>query len=96
MPMIHIPYSQTPGGQSTSKGPAKTFTGDVYLDMIHNDKANTIANVMFTPCARTHWHTHEHGQLIRVSAGSGWVCDRGGVPKRLRTGDTVSTACTDR
>ncbi|KAK3051574.1 hypothetical protein LTR09_007229 [Extremus antarcticus] len=89
MPMIHIPSSQAEGGNSTSKGPSDKFVGDVYLDKIHFDKANTIANVTFTPCARTNWHTHEHGQLIRVVAGSGWVCDRGDKPKRLRVGDTV-------
>jgi quercetin dioxygenase-like cupin family protein len=94
--MIHIPYSQAEGGNSTSKGPSKTFTGDVYLDKIFFDRANTIANVTFTPCARTHWHTHEGGQLIRVVAGSGWVCDRGDKPKRLRVGDTVSAQLGSR
>lgn len=94
MPMIHIPSSQAEGGNSTSKGPSDKFVGDVYLDKIHFDKANTIANVTFTPCARTNWHTHEHGQLIRVVAGSGWVCDRGDKPKRLRVGDTVSSVRT--
>jgi quercetin dioxygenase-like cupin family protein len=86
--MIFIPNSQKEG-QSTSKGPSKTFVGDVYLDMIHSDNQNVIANVMFTPCARTNWHTHESGQLIRCVAGSGWICDRGDQPKRLKIGDTV-------
>jgi quercetin dioxygenase-like cupin family protein len=72
-----------------SKGPNNRFSGDVYLTLLHNDKANTIATVMFTPCGRTNWHTHEGGQLIRVISGNGWVCDRGGTPKRLKTGDTV-------
>lgn len=69
--------------------PTETFTGDVFLDPIHFDTNASIANVTFTPCARTHWHTHEKGQLIRVLAGNGWVCDKGGVPQRLRTGDVV-------
>jgi quercetin dioxygenase-like cupin family protein len=48
-----------------------------------------INHVMFTPGARTYWHTHEHGQMLRVLAGSGWVCDKGGEPRRLNVGDTV-------
>ena len=50
--MIFIKGTQKEGGQSTAKGPAKTFVGDVYLDMAYNDEQNTIANVTFTPCAR--------------------------------------------
>ncbi|KAJ6108476.1 hypothetical protein N7523_009799 [Penicillium sp. IBT 18751x] len=69
--------------------PTQTFTGDVYLDPIHMGKDASIANVTFTPCARTHWHTHEKGQMIRVVAGNGWICDKGGVPQRLKTGDVV-------
>lgn len=52
-----------------AKGPNDKFVGDVFLSALHNDKANTIATVMFTPCARTNWHTHEGGQLIRVISG---------------------------
>jgi quercetin dioxygenase-like cupin family protein len=48
-----------------------------------------INQVMFTPGARTYWHTHEHGQLLRVMAGSGWICDKGGEPRRLNVGDTA-------
>ena len=44
---------------------------------------------MFTPCARTHWHHHEQGQILKVSAGSGWICDKGREPVRLNAGDMV-------
>lgn len=27
--------------------------------------------------------------MIKVVAGNGWVCDKGGVPQRLKTGDVV-------
>jgi hypothetical protein len=35
--------------------------------------------------------------MIRVVAGSGWICDRGGVPKILMTWDVVwaPTGTTD-
>jgi quercetin dioxygenase-like cupin family protein len=48
-----------------------------------------INQVMFTPGARTYWHTHENGQFLRVMAGSGWICDKGGEPRRLNVGDIV-------
>lgn len=69
--------------------PTATFTGDVYLDLVHNEEKATIANVTFTPCARTYWHTHEEGQLLRVLAGSGWICDRGAAPQRIGAGDVI-------
>lgn len=75
------------GGQSTVK--PSTFTGDVYVDMIQADPKAAIANVTFTPCARTHWHTHEEGQILKVVAGSGWICDKGDKPRRIKTGDVI-------
>ncbi|GME66302.1 uncharacterized protein APUU_51522S [Neofusicoccum parvum] len=76
-------------GASTLKGPGATFTGDVWIDMAHRDPDTMIGNVMFTPCARTHWHSHERGQFIKVVAGSGWLCDRGAAPQRLHVGDVA-------
>ncbi|CEL09653.1 Putative Cupin domain-containing protein [Aspergillus calidoustus] len=83
-----IIYPGSTATTSTTKVTA-TFTGDVYLDPISINPEAAIANVTFTPCARTHWHTHEGGQVIRVIAGSGWICDKGGVPRKLKTGDAV-------
>ncbi|KAL2844109.1 RmlC-like cupin domain-containing protein [Aspergillus pseudoustus] len=81
-----MPESEHP---STFKAPQKWFVGDVWVDKVLNDENMTFGNVTFTPCARTNWHTHEGGQILRVLAGSGWVCDRGGEPQRLRAGDMV-------
>ncbi|KAE8416733.1 hypothetical protein BDV36DRAFT_284263 [Aspergillus pseudocaelatus] len=63
------------------------FTGDAYIDASHADNDTWIGSVLFTPSARTDWHTHARGQLLRVIAGSGWVCDKGGTPQHLRVGD---------
>ncbi|KAF2763843.1 hypothetical protein EJ03DRAFT_332385 [Teratosphaeria nubilosa] len=46
-------------------------------------------NVMFTPGARTFWHTHERGQILTVTLGSGLICSRGQQPRRLQVGDVV-------
>ncbi|KAM0555883.1 hypothetical protein ACHAPJ_006285 [Fusarium lateritium] len=81
-------FRPSQSAMSTQKASA-TFTGDVYLDLIHYESKAAIANVTFTPCARTYWHTHEEGQMLRVLNGTGWVCDKGGVPKRIEAGDVI-------
>ncbi|EXJ70659.1 uncharacterized protein A1O5_05649 [Cladophialophora psammophila CBS 110553] len=63
--------------------------GQVYLDPILMRKDITIVHVNFEPCARTHWHKHEGGQLLKVTAGSGWVCDQGEKPRRISVGDII-------
>ncbi|OOF91502.1 hypothetical protein ASPCADRAFT_509927 [Aspergillus carbonarius ITEM 5010] len=81
---IHPPHNSTP-----ILLPTTTFTGTVYLDLITHSPTASIANVTFTPCARTYWHTHHGGQVIRVTSGSGWICDRGGQARRIKAGDVV-------
>ncbi len=80
---------------SEERGP--TFTGTVWADPIMpaTDKV-TINNVFFSPGARTFWHTHEHGQVLNVVAGSGWVCKAGEAPQQIRTGDIVWIAPHER
>ena len=51
----------------TSKGPAETFTGDVYVTPITGPTGTsrlTAALVRFTPGARSHWHSHDVGQTL--------------------------------
>ena len=78
------------GGESVAKA-SGTFTGDVYFDMLHMDDQIGVASVTFTPGARTLWHIHEEGQVLKVVGGSGWICDKDGVPQRLQAGDLVWT-----
>lgn len=67
-----------------------TFTGTVWADpVLPATDGTTIYNVFFTPGARTHWHRHEAGQVLHVTAGSGFVCAKGDTPQRLGVGDTV-------
>jgi quercetin dioxygenase-like cupin family protein len=49
-----------------------------------------MANVFFSPGARTYWHTHEGGQLLIVLAGQGYVGDTDG-PVQVSAGDTIWT-----
>ena len=89
MPQTIIRGSRAADGTTQKRGP--TFTGDVWADPIlsNSEEGITIGHVTFTPCARTHWHQHEDGQVLEVKAGTGWVCEKGGQPQRLNVGDIV-------
>ncbi|KAE8139362.1 RmlC-like cupin [Aspergillus pseudotamarii] len=84
-----IIFSGANNPQKSVMKPTATFTGEVYLDLVSMDSAASLANVTFTPCARTYWHTHEGGQMIKVSSGTGWICDKGGEARRIKAGDVI-------
>lgn len=74
-----------------------TFTGAVWADpvMPTTDRV-TINTVFFAPGARTYWHAHEHGQILQVTAGQGWICAQGSQPQPIRQGDVVWIAPNER
>ncbi len=68
----------------------ETFTGVVYADAVIPGSSGVVVNdVLFTPGARTYWHTHEVGQLLEVVAGKGAVVLRDGAVELIAVGDTV-------
>lgn len=78
----------------TAKGPASTFTGDVYVNPIYRGEEPSrmiVSLVRFTPGARTSWHSHAVGQTLHVTDGIGLVQTRNGTVIRMRPGDTVYT-----
>ena len=80
------------GSQPSGKGPAEYFTGSVRVDYLFkaNDPSKVSgALVTFEPGARTAWHTHPLGQILIVTAGSGWVQQWGGPIEEIRQGDVV-------
>lgn len=79
----------------TAKGPATTFTGDVYVTTITAASGSsrlTAAVVRFTPGARTNWHSHDVGQTLHGIDGHGFVGTRDGRIVTIRPGETVWTA----
>jgi quercetin dioxygenase-like cupin family protein len=79
---------------ATVKTPAENFTGDVYLDPVFNGDGTSqlvVGLVRFTPGARTNWHSHPNGQLLRCTDGVGLVVTRDGTAIRMRAGDAVWT-----
>jgi quercetin dioxygenase-like cupin family protein len=80
------------GSQSSSKGPAEWFTGDVAIDTLFEapEPARVRgASVTFQPGARTVWHTHPLGQTLIVTSGLGRAQRWGGPVEEIRPGDVV-------
>jgi 4-carboxymuconolactone decarboxylase len=49
-----------------------------------------VGNVVFSPRARTFWHTHPDGQILLVIAGRGCYQERGQPMRALTVGDVVN------
>jgi len=80
--------------QPTAKGPAETFTGDVWVDAIANGEEPSrvrVNLVRFSPGARSAWHSHALGQWLHVTEGAGLAQSRGGAIVKIRAGDVIST-----
>jgi quercetin dioxygenase-like cupin family protein len=92
---VQIVHGRAAG--ATAQARSGTFTGTVYGDpVLPSTDGTTVNSVTFTPGARTYWHHHERGQLLVVTAGSGWVCAHGEAPQPLTVGDLVWTAPGER
>lgn len=71
-------------------GKRSQFTGQVVGDLVLPSTDGVVINtVTFAPGARTHWHDHEHGQILAVLSGYGLICTAGESPRRIRAGDWV-------
>jgi len=80
--------------RSASAGPAETFTGEVSVMPLFsaNDARNLSgAQVTFSPCARSAWHSHPAGQTLLVTAGTGWVQEWGKPKQQINPGDVIWT-----
>jgi quercetin dioxygenase-like cupin family protein len=80
--------------QPTVKGPAGTFTGDVWIDPVAQGAEPSrvrVNMVRFSPGARSAWHSHVLGQTLYVTEGAGLVQSRGGDVVKIRAGDVLYT-----
>ena len=80
-----------PEGQAGTAGKqGSRFTGTAYPYLTLPSTDGVVINTVdFTPGARTHWHTHESGQILQILAGRGLIQSAGGSVEVLRAGDTV-------
>jgi quercetin dioxygenase-like cupin family protein len=75
----------------------KGATGEVWFDpILPTTDGVEVGTVVFSPNGRTLWHRHEHGQLLQITSGYGFVCKEGEDPRRVRAGDTVWVAPNER
>jgi quercetin dioxygenase-like cupin family protein len=80
------------GSRPSQKGPAENFTGLVRIDPLFPAREPSRAagaSVTFEAGARTAWHTHPLGQILIVTAGTGWVQQWGRPVEEIRQGDVV-------
>ncbi|WP_138467607.1 cupin domain-containing protein [Poseidonocella sp. HB161398] len=79
------------GDRAGQIGAAETFTGTAYVAPVFGpDMAGVSAGeVTFLPGARSAWHTHPAGQKLIVTAGTGWVQERGQPKQVMQAGDVV-------
>jgi quercetin dioxygenase-like cupin family protein len=77
----------------TATGPGM-FSGPVIVEPVFGAKealAATGGQVIFAPGARSAWHTHPGGQMLIVTAGTGWVQEEGGSKREIKPGDVIWT-----
>lgn len=78
--------------RSATVAPSANFTGAVRVETIFkvsHEERTSAGKVIFSPGARTHWHTHPLGQTLIVTSGIGLVQREGGPIERIREGDVV-------
>lgn len=80
------------GSQSSVKGSAEYFTGNVRVDPLFPAKDGAPfsgAYVTFEPGARSAWHIHPTGQHLLVTSGVGRTGEWGGPVEEIRAGDVI-------
>jgi quercetin dioxygenase-like cupin family protein len=84
-------------GSPSENRAGTTFTGDVWAEsVLPTSDGTTVNTIVFTPGARTYWHSHERGQLLQVLIGRGLVCSEGDSPVEIGPGDTVWVPAGER
>ncbi|MEL7347327.1 MAG: cupin domain-containing protein [Pseudomonadota bacterium] len=87
------------GSRPTQAANPAYFTGTVLQDPVIAAPDGTRLHALivhFAPGARTHWHTHPHGQTLQVLSGVGRVQLAGEPLREIRAGDTVWIAPGER
>jgi quercetin dioxygenase-like cupin family protein len=85
--------------RASEPGRSDWFTGIVWLDEIAVGTPPShlrVHAVTFEPGARTAWHTHPLGQILRVLSGIGRVQLANEPVRELHAGDTVFIAPGER
>lgn len=84
---------QAPAG--ATQAPAAYFTGIAWVKTLvpAGDLTDTlVGDVTFEAGCRNNWHTHPQGQVLVVTAGTGYYQEKGKPAQLLRVGEAVSIA----
>ena len=82
------------GAQPSNKGAEQYFTGSVRVDPLFaptEPSRISVGSVTFEPGARSAWHIHPLGQILIVTAGTGWIQQQGGEKQEIKSGDVIWT-----
>lgn len=91
--MDHSQQPAIPAG--ATRAPADYFTGTAWVNPLvpPNDQTDcVVSDVTFEPGARNNWHTHPNGQILVVTAGTGYYQEKGKPIQLLHPGDAVNIA----
>lgn len=80
------------GSLGSKRGRDDWFTGTVWLEPVTAPRPDLDVHVVlvtFESGARTVWHTHPHGQLLRIVSGVGRVQKWGDPIVEVHPGDSV-------
>lgn len=75
---------------------AKYFIGNSYLNPLTSldETSLFLTNVTFEPSCRNNWHIHESsskgGQILIITAGTGWFQEEGKKPVLLKPGMVIT------
>jgi len=93
--MSQIDNEQTSIPEGATQAPAEYFTGTAWIKMLvpPNDLTDcTVGDVTFEPGARNNWHTHPNGQILVVTAGTGYYQEQGQPIQVIQVGEAVNIA----
>jgi quercetin dioxygenase-like cupin family protein len=68
------------------------FTGTVWVQtLVPNDSTFhcVVGTVTFEPGARSYWHSHNSGQILLVTDGTGYTQEKGKPIRVVHKGDTI-------
>src|SRR5882757_1769530 len=71
---------------------AANFTGTVWVQpLLPNDSIFqcVVGSVTFEPGARSYWHTHNSGQMLLITSGTGYTQEKGKPIRVVRKGDVI-------
>jgi len=93
--MIQEEQKQNPGPEGATLAPSEYFTGTAWIKTLvpaNNLTDCTVSDVTFEPGARNNWHTHPNGQILVVTAGTGYYQEKGQPIQIIRIGEAVKIA----